>query len=212
MARLHRKHEQSELAPAEAWKILCVEDDHDIAKLIADELIERGYDVVIAHDGHEGFIAILKGLCDLVLCDIGLPNMSGFEMVDHLNKLPPGLGHVPFVFVTALADRETELRARHLGVHDCVTKPIDFDMLETTVKARLASVTAGEMWATFAMLGDREAEVLTWVARGKTPNQIAEMLGSGEQNVKMHLDNARAKLEVTTQPAAKKITTVGREP
>jgi DNA-binding response OmpR family regulator len=208
-----RPYQQQELpddATAEARKILYIEDDRQIAKLIAEELTERCFDVVLAHDGHEGFTAILKGLPDLVLCDIGLPHMSGFEILDHLNELSPRLGHVPFIFVTALADRELEQRARRLGADNYITKPIDFEILEATIKARLAMVAADAMWPKVAMLSDREAEALTWVARGKTSAQIAETLRWAQQDVEFHLDNARVKLEAATQALARTKAAVGQ--
>src|SRR3984893_2100672 len=119
-------------------KILCIDDDREIAVLITEELSNRGFEVIVAHDGHEGFVAILKTMPDLVLCDISMPVMSGFEVLERLNALAPRLGHIPFVFLTALADRESELRARRLGADDYVTKPIDFDMLNMIINARLA--------------------------------------------------------------------------
>jgi DNA-binding response OmpR family regulator len=60
--------------------ILCIEDDREAAALIIEELTDRGFDPVVAHDGHEGFVSILKIAPDLVLCDIGLPIMTGFEV------------------------------------------------------------------------------------------------------------------------------------
>jgi DNA-binding response OmpR family regulator len=67
---------------AEARKtILCIEDDRETAALISEEMTERGFEAVVAHDGHEGFVAILKITPDLVLCDIGLPIMTGFEVL-----------------------------------------------------------------------------------------------------------------------------------
>jgi DNA-binding response OmpR family regulator len=122
-----------------AKKILCIEDDRDTAALIAEELTDRGFEVVIAHEGHEGFISILKGIPDLVLCDVGLPQMSGFEVLERLNELWPRLEKVPFVFLT-LADRDDELRGWQLGADDYVTKPIDFDILESIINARLVGV------------------------------------------------------------------------
>ena len=62
-------------------KILCIEDDREAAALIAEELTDRGFDVIVAHDGHEGFVSILKIAPDLVLCDVSLPIMSGFEVL-----------------------------------------------------------------------------------------------------------------------------------
>ena len=183
-------------------KILCIDDDREIAVLIAEELSNRGFEVIVAYDGHEGFVAILKLMPDLVLCDISMPIMSGFEVLERLNALAPRLGHIPFVFLTALADRESELRARRLGADDYVTKPIDFDMLETIINARLAGIARNEMWPKLAMLSDREIEALTWVARGKTSAQIADLLGLSKRTVDFHLDSARIKLDATTRTQA----------
>jgi CheY-like chemotaxis protein len=70
-------------------KILCIEDDRETAALIAEELAERGFDVRLAHDGREGFAAILKTMPDLVLSDISMPVMSGFELLERLTALAP---------------------------------------------------------------------------------------------------------------------------
>jgi len=191
-------------------KILCIDDDREIAALIADDLTNRGFNVVTAYDGHEGFVAILKLMPDLVLCDISMPIMSGFEVLERLNALAPRLGHIPFVFLTALTDRENELHARRLGADDYVTKPIDFDMLEMVINARLAGVARNEMWPKLAMLNDREVEALTWVARGKTSAQIADLIGLSKRTVDFHLDNARIKLDATTRTQAAIKAAIGK--
>src|ERR1700747_2138819 len=118
-------------------KILCIEDDRETAALIAEELAERGYDVNVAHDGREGFAAILKLQPDLVLSDISMPVMSGFELLERLTAVAPRFRNMPFVFLTALTDRDNELRGRQLGADDYVTKPIDFDLLTMIIEARL---------------------------------------------------------------------------
>jgi len=184
-------------------KILCIEDDRETAQLIVDELVERGFDVTVAHDGQQGFVAILKRIPDLVLCDIGIPIMSGFELLERLVELAPRLGGLPpFIFLTALSGRNNELRARRLGADDYVVKPIDFDILETIVRARLAGVARTEMRSKLVDLNDREIETLTWVARGKTSTQIAEMLGLAKRTIDFHLDNARVKLGAATRTEA----------
>ena len=191
-------------------KILCIDDDREIVALIADDLANRGFNVAIAYDGHEGFVAILKLMPDLVLCDISMPIMSGFEVLERLNALAPRLGHIPFVFLTALNDRENELHARRLGADDYVTKPIDFDMLEMVINARLAGVARNDMWPKLAMLNDREVEALTWVARGKTSAQIADLIGLSKRTVDFHLDNARIKLDATTRTQAAIKAAIGK--
>ena len=183
-------------------RILCIEDDHESAALIAEELVDRGYDVRVAHDGREGFAAILRDAPDLVLSDISMPVMSGFELLEQLTSLVPRFGNMPFVFLTALTDRNNELKGRQLGADDYVTKPIDFDALDTIITARLAGVARTEVWPKLVNLNDREVETLTWAARGKTSAEIAEILGVTKRTVDFHIDNARNKLRVSTRTEA----------
>jgi len=185
-----------------ARRILCVEDDRETAALIVEELVERGYTVSVAYDGHEGLAAILKDAPDLVLCDINMPLMSGFELLERLVSLAPRFSRMPFVFLTALADRDSELRGRRLGADDYVTKPIDFDLLATIITARLAGVARTELWPKAVGLNDREVECLTWAARGKTSTEIAQILDLTKRTVDFHIDNARGKLGATTRTEA----------
>jgi DNA-binding NarL/FixJ family response regulator len=182
--------------------ILCIEDDRETAALIAEELVERGFEVRIAHNGQEGLLAILKDKPDLVLCDISMPIMSGFEVLERLTEVAPQLGHIPFVFLTALTDRDNELKGRRLGADDYVTKPLDFDVLTTIINARLAGVARTQLWPKLVNLNDREVEILTWVARGKTSTQIAHKLRLAKRTVDFHIDNARIKLGAATRTEA----------
>ena len=183
-------------------KVLCIEDDRETTALIAEELVDRGFEVSVAHDGQEGLAAILLTKPDLVLCDINMPVQSGFEVLERLTALAPSFGSIPFIFLTALTSREDELKGRHLGADGYVTKPIDFDVLEAIINARLAGVARNEVWARFVELHDREIETLTWVARGKTSSEIAQILGLTKRTVDFHLDNARIKLGATTRTQA----------
>jgi DNA-binding response OmpR family regulator len=180
-------------------RILCIEDDRETAELIVEELGDRGYDVVVAHNGRDGFAAILDHAPDLVLCDINMPVLSGFEVLERLTAIAPRFQDTPFLFITALTDRDNELKGRRLGADDYVTKPIDFDMLEAIIKARLSRVARGEVWASAADLSPRELDVLTWSARGKTSEEIAQILALSKRTVDFHMDNARAKLGVATR-------------
>lgn len=189
-------------------KILCIEDDRETAALIAEELVDRGFEVTLAYDGGEGFAAIFKTMPDLVLCDINMPVMSGFEVLEHLTKIAPRFNNMPFVFLTALTDRRNELKGRQLGADDYVMKPIDFDILVSIINARLTHVARTDVWAKEAKLNDREIETLTWVARGKTSAEIAKILELAKRTVDFHIDSARIKLGVATrtQAAIKAVT------
>jgi DNA-binding response OmpR family regulator len=180
-------------------RILCVEDERETAALIAEELGERGFAVDLAYDGREGFAAILRETPDLVLCDISMPRLSGFELFTSLKAVAPRFAHMPFVFLTALAGRDFELKGRRLGADDYVTKPIDFDILEAVIEARMAGAARHAVWPKLVQLNEREAETLTWAARGKTSAEIAVILGIAKRTVDFHIDNARDKLGVTTR-------------
>jgi DNA-binding NarL/FixJ family response regulator len=183
-------------------KILCIEDDRETVALIAEELVDRGFDVSTAYSGQEGLLAIMKATPDLVLCDVSMPTMSGFEVLARLNEFAPRLGRIPFVFLTALADRDNELKGRRLGADDYVTKPIDFERLVFIINARLAGVARTKLLPKLPKLNDREIEALTLVARGKTSAEIARKLRLSKRTVDFHIDNARIKLRAATRTEA----------
>ena len=191
-------------------KILCIEDDRETAGLIAEELAERGFEVSVAHSGQEGLLAVMRATPDLILCDISMPTMTGLEVLERLNEIAPRLGRIPFIFLTALADRDNELKSRRLGADDYVTKPIDFDRLCLIIDARIAGVARTKLAPKVPRLNDREIEVLTWVSRGKKSVEIARKLRLSKRTVDFHVDNARIKLRAATRTeAATKALAIG---
>jgi DNA-binding NarL/FixJ family response regulator len=180
-------------------KILCIEDDLESAHLIAEELTDMGYAVSLAHDGAEGFAAILRDEPDLVLCDVSMPVMTGFELLERITGLAPRFADMPFIFVTALGQRDAELKGRRLGADDYVTKPVDFEILGTIIETRLARVKRVRPSAPAAALSEREIEILAWSSRGKTSGEIASILGLSKRTVDFHINNAREKLGVATR-------------
>jgi DNA-binding NarL/FixJ family response regulator len=117
---------------------------------------------------------------------------------------------MPFVFLTALCDRETELMAWRLGADDYVTKPVDFEVLGALIEARLRRVPRVERQPMRTDLVQRELETLTWAARGKTSAEIAEILGLSKRTVDFHIERARGKLGVATRVQAVMKATSGQ--
>lgn len=194
---------------AAAKQILCIEDDRETAALLAEELTDRGYLVELAFNGRAGLDSILKSPPNLVLADINMPVISGFELLERLALSGPRYNNIPFVFLTALADRESELKGWRLGADDFVTKPVDYELLSVRIAARLANVARGKVCAKRIGLGEREIETLTWAARGKTSAEIAQILNLTKRTVDFHIDNARVKLGAATRvEAAIKAATV----
>lgn len=185
--------------PGKIQRILCIEDDRQTAGLLGEALGDLGYQVEIAHSGAEGMRAIDARRPNLVLCDLNMPGMSGFEVLERVAALPHGLHHMPFLFLTALTDRESELRGRRLGADDYVGKPIDFEVLDAIIKTRLTRSGREDRKHAAIELSERETDALTWSARGKTSDEIAQILGLTKRTVDFHIDNARAKLGVATR-------------
>ncbi len=179
--------------------ILYVDDDRETAGLIAEELVDRGYRVTLAAGGQAGLAGIVREAPDIVLSDVSMPGFSGFDVLEGLIAISPRAAAMPFIFLTALTDRETELRGRQLGADDYVTKPVDFDMLVAIIEARLAGVARRRVMPEMVGLNHRESEVLTWAARGKTSAEIAQIVNLTKRTVDFHADNARVKLNASTR-------------
>jgi DNA-binding NarL/FixJ family response regulator len=173
-----------------------------------EALTELGYEVEVAEDGMSGLARVMERRPDLVLCDVLMPRMSGFELLDRLKASGPALAGLPFVFLTAMSDRENELAGRRLGADDYLTKPVDFEMLGIIVGNRLGRRDGNASAEGHDHLTQREKEVLTWVGRGKTSSEIAIILGLSERTVNFHCDQAMRRLDVInrTQAVAKALT------
>ena len=120
--------------------ILCIEDEPDIRETIAEELAHAGYGVIQAENGEEGLDSLFRHQPDLVLCDINMPNMDGHELLNIVRRDHPDLAEMPFIFLSANADRSQIVAGKELGADDYLTKPIDFDVLIATVKSRLGQI------------------------------------------------------------------------
>lgn len=122
-------------------KILCIEDEADIRQVVVEELTDEGYETIEAANGQLGLEAILRQKPDLVLCDVNMPVMDGHALLAELRSNYPEKADLPFIFLTALSDRQHILTGKKLGVDDYLTKPIDFELLIATVEARLKQVS-----------------------------------------------------------------------
>src|SRR3990170_7149366 len=120
-----------------AATILCVEDEEDLRKDIVEELREAGYKTLEAENGKVALEAIIAEKPDLVLCDITMPVMDGHALLEELRINHPDKHELPFVFLSALADRDNLMKGKKLGVDDYLTKPVDYELLLAAVDSRL---------------------------------------------------------------------------
>lgn len=120
----------------ESKKILIIEDEFPMRYLIEYQLRQSGYVVNLAKDGADGLKAIQQNPPDLVLLDIMMPDMDGFEVCTRI-KSNPETAHIPVIFVTASEVHEYRGRAFDVGAAEYLTKPFQPDELVAQITAVL---------------------------------------------------------------------------
>ncbi|MFN7064795.1 MAG: response regulator [Aquificaceae bacterium] len=120
-------------------KVLVVEDDKDLAELIAYNLKKEGYKVLVCFRGNEAIKALELESPDLVLLDIMLPDVDGFRIANYIRNSYE-FGDLPIVFITAKDMEQDKLKGFSLGADDYITKPFSIKELIARVKAVLRRV------------------------------------------------------------------------
>ena len=118
-----------------AKKILVVDDEPEVRKLMEHFLIDKGYEVRVAGNGREGLDALDTFTPDLVLLDMHMPELDGAQMLMQLAIRSPTL---PVIMVTVNEDVETTSRLLQLGAADYVPKPFNLDYLEQAINIQLS--------------------------------------------------------------------------
>jgi len=121
-------------------KILVVEDNEVNRDMLSRRLTRRGYEVLVAVDGQEGIQMALSHSPDLILMDMSLPVMDGWEATRRL-KAAPETQKIPIIALTAHALMSDREQAFEVGCDDYETKPIDFPRLIEKLEARVGPGT-----------------------------------------------------------------------
>jgi DNA-binding NarL/FixJ family response regulator len=185
--------------------ILIIEDDPAICSNMELILRMEGFAVRTAEDGRAGIAALREKQPDLILCDILMPDMDGRVLLDILRN-DEQLSDIPFIFVTALGDRENMRGGMAAGADDYLAKPFSAEELITAVTGRLHRLEAlrrtgakaafkGERDFLNQKTTEREREVLRLVGRGATSREISEQLGISLRTVEVHRSNLMKKLD-----------------
>ena len=117
--------------------ILLIEDNQSIRENTIEILEMGGYKVIIATNGITGFDHALQHRPDLIICDILMPGLDGYGVIDAI-KNDCTTKHIPFVFVTAQAERSSLQKAMELGANAYLVKPLDPALLLQTVEEQLS--------------------------------------------------------------------------
>jgi two-component system alkaline phosphatase synthesis response regulator PhoP/two-component system response regulator VicR len=116
-----------------AKKILTCDDEKNIVRLIQVNLERQGYEVVTAYNGRECLEVVKKENPDLIVLDLMMPEMTGFEVLDTLKK-DPETEHIPVIMLTARTQDQDVLRGWQAGVECYLTKPFNPMELVTFIK------------------------------------------------------------------------------
>ena len=109
-------------------RILIVDDEEDILRALEKRLMTANCDVIKARDGSEGLLLAFQEKPDLVITDVTMPKMNGFELTKQLrSSLETAV--IPIIMLTARHDKESELQGIDAGADDYITKPFDHDKL-----------------------------------------------------------------------------------
>ena len=127
-------------------KILIVEDENPLAEEFADWLQFEDYEVLLAHDGKAGLEIALRELPDLIISDIMMPIMSGTQLLYALRAHEVSK-MTPFIFLTALSEREHVRNGMILGADDYVSKPVRREELLKAIETRLKRYADTEEYA-----------------------------------------------------------------
>lgn len=123
-------------------KILLIEDNEQNQEALSRRLQRRGYDIIIAPDGRQGIALALSELPDLILMDLNLPDVDGWEATREI-KATPKTCAIPIIAMTAHAMAGDQERALQAGCDDYHSKPVEFARLLTQIEAKLKKVTSG---------------------------------------------------------------------
>ena len=196
-------------------KLLVIEDDLILRENLKELLSIHGYDVSTACDGEEGLHAIKSMNPSLVICDIRMPKLNGYELFEEVKNMPESF--MPFLFLSAKVDHQNIRKGMNLGADDYLTKPVNKkDLLaavETRLKLRakqlleiserssknineklvLSTEEANEI---LAKISKSEKRILYYVAQEKSTQEIAVLLKLSPKTVENHRHHISKKLDL----------------
>jgi two-component system, sensor histidine kinase and response regulator len=158
-------------------KILVIEDELNVRENLVELLEAENFEVFSAKDGFEGIFLAQSHSPELILCDVTMPELDGYGVLNNLRK-DPEIAITPFIFLTAKAASEEIRQGMNLGADDYLTKPFSRQELLTTIKARLSRQKKYDQ-NTDTLLKDI-GESLSYSISEKIFNPLDEILAASE--------------------------------
>ena len=184
------------------YRILVVEDEDDIQKILENYLIDQGYAVTLAYDGVDGIAKFHNGEFDLVLLDVMMPKIDGFGVCELIRRE----SNVPIIMLTALDEEAYQIKGFDMNADDYVTKPFSIPILLRKIAAILRRTQREDEGEQIEVeLTQKEFEMLyvllinkgIVLTRQKLLNMVwGEDYYGEERIVDTHIKNIRKKLGV----------------
>ena len=201
-------------------KILVIEDHFQMRENLALMLELEGFAVFHAEDGQHGLELARSHAPDLILCDVMMPGLDGHGVLRALRS-DPATATIPLIFLTAKGEKVDQRAGMNLGADDYLVKPVAKEDVLSAIRARLqrqqqhehntrAQLSQVKFSPDFSSaapleslgLSPREAQVLLWIAQGKSNEEIGLILGASRNTIKKHVLRVLEKLGVETRNAA----------
>lgn len=188
---------------AKEMRILIVEDNDDLRNFMQYPLSEQ-FDVLVAEDGVKAWEIIQQQMPDLVISDVMMPNMDGFELCE-LIKSTSETSHIPIVLLTALSDKAEQLRGLGLGADDYLTKPFDMTLLIHRIKSIIQNRVAVRERAMIRTNVNRREPILQNKLNDKFVEMALEVVNANMANSNFDKDAFAYKMNVSSSLLYKKL-------
>jgi len=182
--------------------VLIVDDDQILQMALTRRLKTQGFGVINALSGPEALTLLNRQPADVVVSDVVMPEMSGFEFCHQLRSRPGG-DIIPFIFLSSQGDVDDRVKGHLIGADDYLVKPFHAKELIAKIKGAIArsqrlykAMTQSQSTPAPLPLTPAEEKVFWQVVQGFTNKQIGEHLFISPRTVQTHLSNMLAKLKL----------------
>jgi len=189
----------------QAMSILVVEDNDDLRNFMQYPL-QADFDVLLAKDGVEAWEIVQRQMPDLVISDVMMPKMDGFELCKLL-KSTYETSHIPVILLTSLSGDAEQLHGLGLGADDYLTKPFDMTLLVQRIKSIIRNRKAVKEKALKLIKGsgDRNEHILTNVHNDEFVKKMLEIVKVNMANTEFGKDDFASAMNVSTSLLYKKV-------
>lgn len=187
-------------------RLLLIDDDPNLILLVKDYLEFRGYEVITAENGQEALDMLQKESPDMIICDVMMPQMDGYSLVEHVRK-DPRTSWIPVLFLSAKGQSQDRVKGLNTGADVYMVKPFEPEELVAQVESSLKQASrliqrqdkgseggGPKIQVPFDVeLTPTELRVVQFVARGMANREIAEELNVSQRTIESHVSNMLGK-------------------